>query len=42
MLRPAVDSTLVDDDEENGLSLKALAGAVCICRNRVRAADVSA
>ena len=36
MLRPAVDSTVVDDDEEIGLSLKALAGAVCVCRNRIR------
>ena len=36
MLRPAVDSTLVDHGEENGSSLEALAGAVCVFRNRIR------
>ena len=35
MLRPAVDSRLVDNGGENGSSLKALAGAVSVCRNRI-------
>ena len=34
MLRPTVDSMLVDGGE-NGSSLKALAGAVSVCRDRI-------